>query len=128
MRAMLPLPLRANPRVKLCGKIESFARLPGDRTETDAIPPDRATVRFACDLVQKLPAETPLPHASRSTEGEIGLSWSKGNDRFEVLLQPDGHLVWAKERDGKIVPGEDIDLRTEHTFGRLYDDVVRFYA
>ena len=83
---------------------------------------------WACNLVEKLPASVRLPQVSPSAEGEIGLSWFNGGKRLEAMLQPDWHLVWVKKVEDKFVPGDDIDLERECSFGRLFEDVERLYA
>jgi len=112
----------------LCRRIRGFAELRGDWNGKDTLLPDHKVIMWACDLVATLPASVRLPQVSPSGEGEIGLSWFNGGKRLEAMLQPDRHLVWVKKAEDKFVPGDDIDLERERSFGRLFEDVERLYA
>ena len=59
-------------------------------------------------LIAQLPAGIRRPHVSPNDDGEVGLSWCRGADRFEAMIRPDGHLVWVTKTGGKWLPGEDI--------------------
>ena len=109
----------------LCDRITDFGRLPTDWTGNGAIPPRAEIVSFACNLVRNLPNSVDLPHASPSADGEIGFVWDKGEDRFEAMLEPDGHLVWIKVYPDHMADGGDIDLRTADA-KPFFDEVVDF--
>lgn len=61
-------------------------------------------------IIAALPGGVPRPHISRSEDGEVGMSWTKGNDRLEAMLDPDdgGHLTWISKVDGDWLLGGDI--------------------
>jgi hypothetical protein len=118
----MPVASQHDPRIELCGKIETLAALEAADGET-VVP--RETVRSACALVGGLPKGTRLPQASVSPDGEIGLTWFRGRDQLHAFIEPDGRLVWTEAHDGKVTPGDDIDSLTERP--RFYSAIAHFY-
>jgi hypothetical protein len=126
--AYMPTQSRADEIMGLCSLIRGFAELRQDWNGKDTLLPDHKVIKWACNLVAKLPPSVGLPQVSPSAEGEIGLSWFNGGKRLEAMLQPDRHLVWVKKVEDEFVPGDDIDLEHEHSFDRLFEDVEHLYA
>jgi len=108
----------------LCRRIADFGRLPNTWAAEDGLRPGPDVIEFACDIIRQLPAEVMLPQTSPSADGEIGLSWFNGQERLEAMLHPDGHLVWVKRLEDRLVPGRDIDLHQERRPAAFFDEVV----
>ena len=77
--------------------------------------------------MRELREKRPLPQATSSPEGEIALTWFKGRNRLEALLQPDHHLVWVVQDGGEYAPGRDIDLSAIALFASLFEAIALFY-
>ena len=118
---------RAQERSLLSSRIESFTKLARDWAGEDTIVVDQQTLDVAKRLVRELPNKWPLPQATPSPEGEIALTWFKGGNRLEALLQPDRHLIWVVKNDGEYAPGRDIDLNAVASFAGLFEAIALFY-
>jgi hypothetical protein len=125
---------RAQERSLLSSRMESFTKLPKDWGGEDTILVNQQTFLVnqqtldgAKRLIRELPNKWPLPQATPSPEGEIALTWFKGGNRLEVLLQPDRHLIWVVKNDGAYVPGRDIDLNAVASFSGLFEAIALFY-
>ena len=94
----------------------------------DAIPVSADTIAKARTLLNGLPTNFRYPHLAPSEDGEIGLSWSLGKDRFEAMLQPDDHLVWVMKVAGKFVAGDDVIWSRQEGRDRFYASLGRFYG
>ena len=55
------------------------------------------------------------------------MTWFKGRNRLEALLQPDHHLVWVVQDGGEYAPGRDIDLSAIAPFASLFEAIALFY-
>jgi hypothetical protein len=95
--------------------------------DADTIPVSEPTIEGARTLLQNLPPGTEHPHLAPSSDGEIGLSWVRGGDRFEAMLHPDGHLVWVTKVSGKFEVGMDVDFTSSAGRDAFYTALGGFY-
>ncbi|MGO9741724.1 MAG: hypothetical protein ACLPN5_09485 [Roseiarcus sp.] len=106
---------------------DRFATLRTRWGPADIIPVAEDTIQFARALVAHLPAGTEPPQLSRSHDGEIGLSWVRGLDRFEAMVQPDGHLVWITKVSGIFAVGLDVPVDSLDGRDEFYAALSKFY-
>jgi hypothetical protein len=119
--------VRAGQRSLLSSRVDSFSKLPRDWSGEDTIPIDTQTLEIAKRLIEDLPNRWPLPQATPSGEGEVVFTWFKNSNRLEAILQPDRHLIWVTQNNGRYVPGRDIDLSAIASFGDLFEAIALFY-
>jgi hypothetical protein len=110
----------------LCERINSFSNLKSGWDGDDASVPSHQAIRQARVLVRELPHETKLPQVNSSADGEITLTWFRGNKRLNALIDPDLHLVWGTLAGDTFSPGDDLDLHFVSA-QPLIEAVVTFY-
>ena len=118
-------PVRATRLAVLRDRIQSFAWLSGGWAGNGTIPPSREVVGHVDRLLLRLPEDMTLPYATASGEGEIGLTWFKGEDRLSATASPEGHLLWVMKIDGQFLDGEIAHLASE-SFEPLHKALVHF--
>jgi hypothetical protein len=79
-------------------------------------------------LLERLPAGIAQPRTAPSTDGEIGMSWTLGDDRLEAILDPDDRLVWVTKIDGKYAPGGDVSVLSDQELSSFYSRLDGFYG
>jgi hypothetical protein len=68
---------------------------PTDKKLSERFAAEAKTVNAAVCLLRHI-GGAPTPHVSISADGEIGLSWVAGEDRLEMIVQPeDGRIEWC---------------------------------
>ncbi len=110
----------------LWGRVEGFARMPEGWASEGALPPPREIVGHVGRLLSDLPEDLEFPQATASAEGEVGLTWFKGNDRLDAIASPDGHLTWALKVGDRFLDGDVLALASE-SFDPFYEALVDFY-
>jgi len=118
---------RVRERSLLSSRIDSFTKLPRDWSGEDTILVDRRTLEFAKRLIRELPSKWPLPQATPSADGEIAFTWFKNSNRLEAILQPDHHLIWVTQNNGRYAPGRDINLGAIASFADLFEAIALFF-
>ncbi len=113
--------LRWVPTYELGSSHEVIDPIASLQASTSSASIGEGTFAKARMLLDGLPSAIRKPHLSASDDGEIGLSWLQGKDRFEAMLQPDDHLVWITKVDGIFVPGADV-------LASVVEDRQTFYA
>jgi hypothetical protein len=107
--------------------VDRFSSLRARWTHADAIPVSEDTISTAAVLLDNLPEVIEPPHISPSSDGEIGLSWIKGMDRFEAILDADNHLAWITKIDGNYVAGLDVNALSPEGRGAFYGAIDEFF-
>jgi len=92
----------------------------GDRADAD-------TIKTAEALLRALPADAAIACVSVSSDGEIGLSWLKPVDRFEVMIEG-REVAWVSKVDGVYHPGEDFEFEGPASFKLLIEAFKQFYG
>ena len=118
-------PPRSTRLATLRERIQSFAWLPEGWAGDGTIPPSREIAGHVDRLLLALPKDVTLPYATASGEGEIGLTWFKGEDRLSATASPEGHLLWVMKIDGQFLDGEIVHLASE-SFEPLHKALVHF--
>ena len=118
-------PPRSTRLAALRDRVQSFARLPEGWAGDGTIPPPREVVAPVDRLLLGLPEDMPLPYATASGEGEIGLTWFRGEDRLSATASPEGHLLWVIKTGGQFRDGEIVPLASE-SFEPLHKALVPF--
>jgi hypothetical protein len=120
-----------NPRkadlTRLLARIDGFQRLPVAWAGDDTVMVDSNTYDTAAQILQGLPYDVPLPQATPSADGEIGLTWIQQGGRFEVMIQPDRHVLWLMNQGHDYEPGGMIDLSTHKSLFDLSEALRRFW-
>lgn len=111
----------------LWDRVEEFARMPEGWAGEGAIPPPREVVAHVGRLLSDVPEDLELPQATASVEGEVGLTWFKGDDRLDAIASPDGHLTWASKVGNQFLDGDVLALSSE-SFALLYEALTDFYG
>jgi hypothetical protein len=112
---------------RLLATVKRFRELPADWSGKDTVPIDSALSELAERVLLGLSEDIPLPQATPSADGEIGLTWVRQRDRFEALIQPDQHIIWVVGRNGHHVPGGLINLAEHNSLLDLYEALRRFW-
>ena len=118
-------PPRSTRLTALRDRVQSFARLPEGWAGDGTIPPSRQVVGHVDRLLLGLPEDMTLPYATASGEGEIGLTWFRGEDRLSATASPEGHLLWVSKVGGQFLDGEILPLASE-SFKPLHKAFVHF--
>ena len=118
-------PPRSTRLALLRDRIQSFAWLPEGWAGDGTIPPPRQVVGHVDRLLLGLPEDRALPYATASGEGEIGLTWFRGEDRLSATASPEGHLLWVIKSGGQFLDGEIVPLASE-SFEPLHKALVHF--
>ena len=126
-RNLKDTPVYRTQLVELRERLEGFTRLPEGWAGDDTIPPSPQTVAYVNRLLSALPDGIMLPYATASEEGEIGLTWFNGDNRFDAIAAPDGYLTWAMKIDGTFVGGKSLPLSSD-TFDSFNDSLGSFYV
>ena len=70
-----------------------------------------AVVHAGRAILENHPGRIPYPTLSSSQDGELGLSWHRGDDRIEAMIDPqEKRFYWIGKFAGKFVEGDDQDL------------------
>ena len=120
-----------NPRkadlTRLLARIEGFQKLPTVWAGDDTVMVDSNTYDTATQILQGLPHDVPLPQATPSADGEIGLTWMQQGGRFEVVIQPDRHVLWLVNHGHDYEPGGLVDLGAHKSLFDLNEALRQFY-
>lgn len=111
---------------RLLSRVDKFRNLPTDWCGDHTILISAETYDIAARLLRELPSELPLPQATPSAEGEVGFIWFRNSNGFEVVIQPDCHILWVMQANGECTPGDIIDFPAEGTFYKLNEALRRF--
>ena len=113
----------------LIDRITGYKYLEADWDGDGATTVDGAVVDAAVAIVDAVSTEgLRLPQPTLSADGEIGLSWFRGRDLFELTIDADLHIVWVLQVGKKVVPGEVHPVGSA-TFPDMVVEAVReFYA
>jgi hypothetical protein len=122
-----PLTVRKAETSRLLDQVKSFQRLPNDWAGEGTVLVDSGVYDVSERVLQALPTEIPLPQVTPSPDGEVGLSWIRNGGRFEVLVQPDQHLLWVIGRDGAYTPGGMINFAEHKSLLRLNMALRQFW-
>lgn len=122
----LALTLRDARLAATVDRIRSFEHLPRDWAGEDTVA-IRPEVRLIAErILRSLPPEIPIPQPTPSGDGEIGLSWIKGADRFEAIVHADCQVAWVLSRGSQFAPGGLIDA-VERNLYRLTAALRQFW-
>lgn len=111
----------------LWDRVEGFVRMPNGWAGEDTIAPAREIADDVGVLLSELPQDLELPQATASGEGEIGLTWFKGDDRLDAIIAPDGYLTWVSKVGDEFLDGGVLVL-SSHLFDPLYEALANFYG
>ena len=113
----------------LIDRITEYKALEVDWDGDGATPVSEAVVDAAVAIVDAVSIERlRLPQPTLSADGEIGLSWFRGRDLFELTIDADLHIVWVLQVGKQVVPGEVHPVGSA-TFPDMVVEAVReFYA
>jgi hypothetical protein len=96
--------------------------------QSDAKPVASATLENARRLLIHLPMAIELPQATVSSEAEIILTWFRGSDRLDAILDPETHLTWVFRIGNSIEDGGDVALSEARALDDFFASVAQFYA
>lgn len=82
----------------------------------------------ARQLLAGLPESIEFPQATVSSDGEIILTWFRGNDRLDAFLGPDAHLTWVYRIESNIEDGGDVAMEEVGALDRFFASVTQFYT
>ena len=102
--------IRAAQLNALRDRLEEFVRLPEGWAGPGTVPPSSLLASQVGRLLEELPKDAPLPQATASGEGEIGLTWFRGDDCLDALASPDGHLTWVLKIGDAFLEGDVLEL------------------
>lgn len=113
----------------LVDRVRAFQRLPADWAGDDTIVIDDAAVSAAERIIDAIAAAgLPLPQASPSSEGEVGLTWYRGRDMLDLTVDPDMHIVWVTRIAGKVEPGDVVAVDSWAFPDQIVEAVRGFYG
>ena len=118
---------RAMKLFTLLNRVADFARAPAGWAGDGTVPPQPPLATQISRLLRELPDTLPLPQATASGEGEIGLTWFKGGDCLDAMASPDGYLTWALKIGDAFLEGDVLPL-TSDSFAPLHEALVTFHG
>jgi len=118
---------RLEQSTNVAERIKGFGRLPRGWAGAESVPAEPRVVALALQAVRELPIDLELPQATLSAEGEIGLTWVDGDDRFDALIDEDRQIVWMSNIAGRSYAGNLLDMTAGGRLDELYAAVSEFY-
>ena len=119
-------PARYARLAALWDRIKAFARMPEGWAGELTVPPSHEIADHVGRLLKGLPADLEFPQATASGEGEIVLTWFRGDDRLDAIASPDGYLTWVSKVHGEYVEGDVLALSSK-SFDPLSEALATFY-
>jgi hypothetical protein len=107
-------------------RLADFGRLPGGFAGEQTVPPSSDVIAQIGYLLFSWPDDLELPQVTASGEGEIGLTWFKGDDCFDAIVSPDGYLTWVSKVGDEFLEGDVLKLSSQ-SFDPLHVALAAFF-
>jgi hypothetical protein len=116
----------SEPLAEIGDRLTQLSQLPVGWAGEGSISPHPSSLKIARRVISEMRAHLPVPQATASSEGEIGLTWVRDEGRLDAIIDPDGHLTWVSHRAGRYQDGQDLDVGAGAPLSPLFEAVADF--